>query len=103
MENKKEGRKREMFLVDYVVSVVSCSFLLFFSASPINNAVPAVEASMPIVFPFAMRRKGPLTILAAGLVGKKKRRGSCFHVASLANGEYLFILSRTIFIAILNI
>lgn len=33
-ERKKEGRKKEIFLIDYTVSMVGYLFLLFFSESP---------------------------------------------------------------------
>ena len=50
-----------------------------------------------------MKRKGPRGILAVGLVGQQKRRGTCIRVASLEHRECLFIFSKNIFIYLLYI
>lgn len=54
---------------------------------------------MPRAFSFALREEEALSLL--GGLGKKKRSGSCRSVASLARGEYLFILSGNILIRLL--
>lgn len=98
MENKEGDEKREMFLTDDAVSIVNCSFLLSLK-DLLNNAVLPLKPACQSVL-ICHGKKGMLTVLAVGFVEKKRRRDSCISVASLPHGKYLFILTRSIFIAL---
>lgn len=83
MENK-ESRKREIFLIDYIVSTVNYLFSLFFSG--LNNVILSFQLACQEHFHLHRGRKKHSPCW--GFMGKKKERRSCISVASLARGEH---------------